>query len=459
MSSKKEQLEQEIVNNKLAGCINEEHGRLKITDSKETGNESVVEGDFNAIDSNAKVLVHCTDLFPRDNMILSSYDGNKILTAVPSYHGVTKNVQALFPRHEVHFTVNNRVESTSAGEGNWDNPKYIIVDSLRNHENELEHVDPSDTWTKGVSIKLSEDAVILADIKCKNELPFQINDSNEYNVIYYDGDATTCLRNFLRVNGYDIFHTEINDPSHSRTWILKQERGAWIRNVAINFVKDNIYYEKFDGKNDVSFTGDAIAQIVDVALKGMTNTKLPAIVGQQQLELLGNTTTEYRDLVNFVISSGLVKKENGQYTFKCDDEILSNIVEWEKAYGELPECADVDLINEIYDMQQQFAKRYMEERRPMFSEISEMPLTEIFEFKNQINCEVLANSLPENRRIIGNGVNEVILQMNLEGKDIKKRIDARQMRMKVSDISKSFEDFEKELMDTQDKKQNDINEK
>ena len=111
-------------------CLKENNGSLIITDVDITHgkNDTIMNThDQNSQDSKRKVIVHCTDYFPRNNIILSNYDGGKILHGEMTYHGVCKKVSCLNHRHEVHFTINNRVETTGAGEGNWDKPTYIHV--------------------------------------------------------------------------------------------------------------------------------------------------------------------------------------------------------------------------------------------------------------------------------------------------------------------------------------------
>ena len=45
-----------------------------------------------------------------------------------------KKVSSISNRHEVHYTLNARVESTGDGRGKWDSPKFMIVDSVDDNE-------------------------------------------------------------------------------------------------------------------------------------------------------------------------------------------------------------------------------------------------------------------------------------------------------------------------------------
>lgn len=422
-------------------CIREEQGRVVITDKKTGLGDGCLVKDSTTVEPSKKVLVHCTNFFPRDNKILSDYDGEKIGTVVKEYHGVKKETSALIHRHEVHFTINNRVENTGAGEGNWDNPSYIIIDGYDAHPNEMESNSPSDAWTKGTSVQLSNSAVIMVRLQDKDKLPISPEEMKNYNIIFYEGNATVCLRNFLRLNNYDIFDTDPNCPAHACSNRMKQETGANARDLAINFVRDNTHFSK----EPPSFSEEEIAQIVDIGY-----LKAPGIISNAQLRLCsggrydlkfnGNRSEystylnelerkkvereQYLNVANFVIGSGMKIAEDGSYTFCSDDEIFDTIESLEEDTETLPSCVDVGLINKIFEMQQELSERHKSMTLPSIEEFSSMPLQELYRFQNQSACEALQKTLPEHADMIygKNGVTIKVVECKNEDEDISGRV-------------------------------------
>ncbi len=458
--------------------IREEQGRILITD-KNTGLGSyslVINSD--TVEPFKKVLVHCTNFFPIDNKILSSYDGSKIGTVVKEYHGVAKETSALIHRHEVHFTINNRVENTGAGEGNWDNPSYMIIDGYDVHRDEMESDCPSDAWTKGTSMQLSNSAVIMVRLQDKDKLPISPEEMKIYNIIFYEGDATTCLRNFLRLNNYDIFHTDANFAGHAHSNRIIQERGANERDLAINFVRDNTHFSKALP----TFSEEEITQIVDIGCINtagvISNTQLRLCSGGRYdvefskgsdileyfkaLEDMKNKREQYRNVANFVICSGMKIAEDGRYTFSSDDEIFNTIESLTQDTETLPANIDVSLINKIFEMQQELSRRHKGKELPPIEEFSSMPLQELYRFQNQLACEALQKTLPEHTQMSygKKGVTISIAQLKSDEEDIAKRVRTEDGiyytefgnmglfekiidgATNASDVGKIFDDFE-----------------
>ena len=434
----------EIVSQKdaksMPECMREEQGRVVITDKKTELSERDLVKNTTTVEPSKKVLIHCTNFFPMDNKILSSYDGGKIGTTVKEYHGVAKETSALIHRHEVHFTINNRVENTGAGEGNWDNPSYIIIDGYDVHQDEMESDCPSDAWTKGTSMQLSKSAVIMVRLQDKDKLPISPEEMKYYNIIFYDGDATRCLRNFLRLNDYDIFNTDPNCPIHAYSNRMIQEKGANERDLAINFVRDNTHFSK----ELPIFSEEEIAQIVDI---GCINTA--GVISNTQLRLcsggrydvngedyrnileyfeavkdMGNKREQYRNVANFIICSGMKITEDGRYTFSSDDEIFHTIESLKQDTETLPEGIDVNLINKIFEMQQELSRRHKCMELPPIEEFSSMPLQELYRFKNQLACEALQKTLPEHTQMSygKKGVTISKVELKSEEEEFGKRV-------------------------------------
>ena len=409
---------------KTPECIREEQGSLVITSGKTGLGSYSFSHDSTQVDPSKKVLVHCTNFFPRGNKILSDYDGEKIGTTEVEYHGVKKETSALIHRHEVHCTINNRVENTGAGEGKWDNPSYIIIDGYDAHQDELESDSPSDAWTKGTSITLSDSAVIMVRLQDKDKLPIQPEEMDKYNIVFYDGNPTTCLRNFLRLNNYDIFHTDPNSPGHAHSTRMMQERGLQARNLAINFVKDNTHFSK----EPPVFSQDEMAQIVDVgytmAPGVISPAQLMACIGDQDIPK--DKQSKYLQVANFVVGSGMKMTDDGSYTFDSDDEIFSNIEALHEDSATLPSNIDISLINKVFEMQQEVEERHATTPLPSLQEFSSMPLQDLYRFENQLACEAMQKALPKHSEMAygKDGVRITLYENNVDGQQISERVQA-----------------------------------
>lgn len=418
LSAKTEKLEAKEKASSMPECISERDGRLAITDEAAIRGIRFRETQTESLDSSKKVLVHCTNFFPKDNVILSNYDGNKIGTTTVEYRGVKKETSALIHRHEVHCTINARVENTGAGEGKWDNPTYMIVDRYDAHQSEMESTSASDAWTKGTSMQLSDDSVIMVRYQDRDKLPIPQEERDKYHIIYYDGDPTTCLKNFLKLNDYYILETDANNAGHADSTRMKQEDGCNGRDLAINFIRGNSYFLK----QSQSFDSEEIAQIVEVAVNSNLRNKYNLLSYDQEIQLMSDNestedkTEQYSRVASFVIASGLIKTEDGNYTFKSDEEILEDIDGIEKDKMNLPDFVNNDLIDEIFEMQQQVEREYEESELPAIKEYSSMTLEELYKFENQLECEAVLRTLPEEIEMVHTN-EEILLRLYLNDED------------------------------------------
>ena len=380
--------------------IKEEDGKLIITDEN-SKSRNTEEKSLEQIESNKRAIVHCTNFFPKDNKILSNYDGNKIFLGKIDYKGVTKEVRYLHPRHEVHMTISNRVESTGDGSGNWDKPKYMIVERYDVHENELEEVDAGDTWTKGTSMQLSDDAVILVDIGEKDKLLISENELGKYNIVYYQGNPTKCLQNFLTMNGYEISQKDNNVANHAYSNRCKAEEKTTARNAAINYIKDSTVLSK----ELPTFTIDEIAQIADIGILSRYATTVE--ISDKQLEecmknkkLTTDQMDEYKKIVDFIICLGVEKTEDGRYAFKSDEKVLKTINDLKENQEKLPDYIDIDFVNSIYDKQQEIVQENENKKLPSMEEISSMTFEDLYKFENYSAAKRVSEN-SEKRMIFG----------------------------------------------------------
>lgn len=82
-------------------------------------------------------MVHCTNFFPKNHKILSTYDGNRIYSKKITNGKVSKNCITRSHRHTVHFSLNSVVANTGDGRGSWDDVNMIVVEPYKYHKNEF----------------------------------------------------------------------------------------------------------------------------------------------------------------------------------------------------------------------------------------------------------------------------------------------------------------------------------
>lgn len=309
-----------------------------------------------------KFLIHCTDFFPKNQTILSNYDGEKRIKTKLNYRGIEKEVSFLSHRHEVHFTINARVRNTGAGEGNWDKAHYIIIDRYDIHKDEMENIVSSDSWTKGTSFKLSNDSIIMVRIQDKGNLPITNDELSQYNIVYYDGDPRNCLENLLRISGYEVFETDANYAGHYHSTRNKQEVATENRDKVINFWKDNAY----DGKETILLSESDILLLLDIAMstKNISSFVFNIINNNMEVikEMLGYKINSVKNLdlfqyvAVFLVGAGIKLDNNGMYTIKIDEEILADLEKLENTPEKLNEIIDVELIYKFYKKYEELKK-------------------------------------------------------------------------------------------------------
>jgi len=373
---------------------------LTITDISQGINDTVY---VEELPSSQKVFVHCTDRFPASGEILGNFDGGKVLDYEMGYHGITKTVSSISNRHEVHLTQNNRVESTGDGRGNWDSVKFIVIDSYEGIEDDIESDSPSDSWTKGKSIKLSPKAVILVREDALDEISPE--DRKNLNIVVYRGDPTKCLRNFLRENGYSIAKTDPNYSGHARSLRFLQERSEDLRNYAIHYVTNDPVLTQERPVIDES----QIGAVADVYMWNNPDkiffSDVPTTAGLIDLymEKCGLNPEDREalvDVLNFVVLTGLKKTDDGKsYTFKSSEEILDEIKYYSGKISEMSSpqlsLASPELVLEVFRQRQKAQMEYSQSKAPSIESVQEMSTIELFDFKNQKAAEVVSNHCKE----------------------------------------------------------------
>lgn len=422
------QNQKETASEEINKCIKEEDGRLVITDEDYV--KEFTDKPYEDIDIDKKVLVHSTRLFPKNHMLLTSYDGNKIENNYKEYRGTKKKVSAISHRHTLHFTINNRVENTSNGEGNWDDRIYMIVDQLKPIKNKIERENPSDSWT-GESIKLSNEAVILVKLQEKDKLKNE--DLNGYKICYYDGDPIKCLRNFLKINNYDVIETNPNDPVHSCDERSAQEEILTNRDYIINYIKDN----KCLGKDIPILSEKEMAIIGDIYSKhhNLLGYTLETFI-TSEMEKDFNCKFKKEELfriASFIIYTGVHKTEDGKYTFASDEKVYETLEKFENMkYADKPITIDkeqLDLIKEVYNLREELHKEYEEQKHPSFEEIASMQVKDLYKFENQLALETLQKSIESYKHIIFSTIAEDYLKLNTKCRMYSEECEERNLNV------------------------------
>ena len=268
---------------------------------------------------NNVVIVHSTDFFPRNHKILTNYEGKKeCFEKKINYDGNIKVCRALHHRHTVHTTLNARVGDTGAGEGMWSDKKYMVLDLLKYHKDQYVSLCASDAFTYG-SIQLSDDAIIMVREDEYEKLPK--DEIDKYQIIRFSGNPEQCLKNFLILNGYEIFQTDSRAPVHAGTKYYLLEKTLDDRDFFINYLKDNAYLSR----EPIQLSENDIFSMYNIAKQ---NKSFPFI----NFSIFNNFSEQNgisSDFLIFMFSSGVIPTKNGNFTFKPDKDILDSFFDME----------------------------------------------------------------------------------------------------------------------------------
>ena len=240
---------------------------VSISDSISYDDKTIIISDSDEIPlgenvSNDKVMVHCTNFFPKNKTILCDYDGNKKGIVDFEYNGINKKVESLCHRHTVHFTINSVVRTTGATRvagGVWEQPKFIIIEPLEGHKNQfISGLDGfSDEFTYG-SVKLGDKPLLLVREDSYDEIPK--DEVDNYNILKYKGNYISCVNNLLHLLGYKLTYGNANTPEHKYSDAGQTEEILDQRNLIINYVLDNSY----DGKSDINFSISNLSEMYNI---------------------------------------------------------------------------------------------------------------------------------------------------------------------------------------------------
>lgn len=298
------------------------------------------------------VIVHSTNFFPRNHKILTSYDGNKETDRNRdiTFDGITKFCRALVHRHTVHTTLNARVGDTGFGEGGWSSDKFMVIEPFKYHKEQYVCTVPSDAYTYG-SIELSDDAVILVRDDAYDEIPEE--EKNNYQIVRFSGNPTKCLENFLKLNGYEIFHTDPNAAHHAHSKYHALERALNSRDGFINYIRDNSYLSR----EQIQLSEDEIFTLCNIAKQNQN--RVPSFnTNFQKFAEKNGISPEF---LTFFVTSGFIPTSDGNFTFKTDEEIfeiISDIYESEYKYNYNLDSDEYENILKNHDVKIEDIKQY-----------------------------------------------------------------------------------------------------
>ena len=298
---------------------------ISVSDSISYDDKTIIVSDSEKIPSvenvsNDKVMVHCTNFFPKNKTILCDYDGNKKVIVDIEYNGINKKVEVLCHRHTVHFTINSVVITTSSTEfsgGIWEQPKFIIIEPLKEHENQfISRLDIySDAFTYG-SVKLGDKPILLVREDSYDEIPK--DEVDNYNIMKYKGNYISCVDNLLRFLGYKLTYGDANVATHEYSDAGQLEKILNERNLIINYVLNNSY----DGKSDINFSIKDLSEMYNIYKKDINKCTNLSPFGAV-CYYISEEIKIPKDFVNFCINLGFYKDEENIKMY--DDDKMYNL--------------------------------------------------------------------------------------------------------------------------------------
>lgn len=377
-------------------CFDEYNNYLVVTDKDVVnGKEEEMGSGIIKENPNNYCLVHCTDFLPKERKILTNSDGKKVLSEVVTIDGVSKEVEFYSHRLTAHFTINHRVLNTGAGEGNWDDKKYMIIEPISTHTNQIDSWSINDCWTIG-SLKLSDKAIIMVPKKDLDSVPKEI--LNEYNVVLYEGNPDVCLDNTLVMLGYTLpTKTEANDASHKHTNLYKLEENLDSRDKYVNYFShkkgEPIHYFGYD-VFDFLYSKLINSEYYTKNEYGIYEFTNPAsLLPDKELLKLGNELHLPYKFIDFVLSYGLLRSNNSVISYN-EDYILEYMQDIQNGK------VDNGLKNNIRDLSVSYHnylenKKNKEEKEVKISDILDLDITKLYDYDYHEEAKCLTSYLKE----------------------------------------------------------------
>lgn len=301
-------------------CLKVDDGVLLVDDSEEK--------EIIPIANEKDVIIHCTNFFPKEKTIISSYDGNLRINDNYEYKGVTKEMSIPSQRQTVHFTRNSIVQSHLYG--NWDEIKYVIIEPFETHKDQFANKEStSDSWIRG-SVKLGNNPIILIKEDEYEKVPKE--ELNGFTVIKFRGDKEKCAKKIMRLLGINPIDL-ISTPTHSNSLDHRIEQTLFNRAKYINFFNNNTW----DGKTPISFSLEELFKIYDIS--NYENS-----FNGSCINWFNNSPDKFN---NFLVTFGFIK-DGDKYTIKSAEQFQKEMIEIDRKINENPKENEQIIMN-YYD--------------------------------------------------------------------------------------------------------------
>ena len=183
------------------------------------------------------VMVHATSFFPRNHKVLTAHDGNNVTGQNIYFDKILySNLTVTNHRLTTHYTLNTRVEDNDGG--SWKDKKYVIIEPLEPHLQQLLSLSVNDSYTYG-SMDLTNQAIILGSKESLDEIPEE--EQKSFLLIQIDGDSQEKGVNaVLKMLGYQVHTINPNDASHKSSFESTFEHFYSSRDAIVRIIKNQL---------------------------------------------------------------------------------------------------------------------------------------------------------------------------------------------------------------------------
>ena len=214
-----------------------ENGRIVVKaiedlDDKEKDNELI-----DIANPEKYVMIHTTSFFPRNHKILTAHDGNNIAGQTIFIDQIYySNLTVTNHRLTTHYTLNTRVKDNDGA--SWKNKKYVIIEPLEPHLQQLLNLSVNDSYTYG-SMDLTKQAIILGSKESLDEIPEE--EQKSFLLIQIDGDnQEKGVNAVLKMLGYQVHTINSNDATHRNSFESRFEKFYSSRDGIVRIIKNQL---------------------------------------------------------------------------------------------------------------------------------------------------------------------------------------------------------------------------
>lgn len=384
-------INEKVIENISMFSINE-NGQV-VFDLKDVKNIALQKIDSESLTKEDRVLIHKTNFFPKDNKILTSFDGKKIETENANLSNVymfSFKCSVASCRHTSHYTLNHGVSSHPFG--NWDSCNVVVLEDFANHENEFVEIEATDSYTRN-SLNLSDQSLKLISREYYDILTDSEKQST--NIVILDNinsemqgkDVDKAISVMLQACGKPSINPPLhNSSSHSLSNDNKYE-AVWEPSTKIlDFLKNdkNVFDDNF------TLSGEQLNRYSYLISKFGQNGLYSKINKNLVVKDENNTDVEMSIvLVSNFLFGGLRRNEDGSFTRQDDYKSLMDeldkftAIEDSNVYMAQIEkfIKDNDLIS-VQKEVDRIQKEFDETPEPTKEEVLNMQVSEIGTFEN-----------------------------------------------------------------------------